>query len=111
MCQVYVNADPIVYETRVRSLRIHGVVTTVRLENLFWDVLQEIANREGMTTSQFAIKLYDELIALRNEPPANFTSFLRVCCLRYLSIEAEKNGATAPGSVDRRFRPMVVRGG
>jgi hypothetical protein len=24
----------------------HGVITTVRLENLFWDVLHEIAPRE-----------------------------------------------------------------
>jgi predicted DNA-binding ribbon-helix-helix protein len=43
-----------------------------------------------MTTSQFAVKLYDELIALRGEPPTNFASFLRVCCLRYLSMRADK---------------------
>ncbi len=36
MCQVYVRADPIQYESRTRSLRIHGVLTTLRLENLFW---------------------------------------------------------------------------
>jgi predicted DNA-binding ribbon-helix-helix protein len=93
MCRIYVNADPILYESRTRSLRIHGVITTVRLENLFWDVLQEIAGRENMTTSQFAAKLYDELIALRGEPPANFASFLRVCCLRYLSLETAKEEA------------------
>jgi predicted DNA-binding ribbon-helix-helix protein len=91
MCKVYVNADPILYESRTRSLRIHGVITTVRLENLFWDVLQEIASREGMTTTQFAVKLYDELVTLRGEVPSNFASFLRVCCLRYLSIEVGKS--------------------
>jgi predicted DNA-binding ribbon-helix-helix protein len=85
MCRVYIDADPILYESRTRSLRIHGVITTVRLENLFWDVLQEIAGRENLTTSQFAVKLYDELVALRGEVPTNFASFLRVCCLRYLS--------------------------
>jgi len=90
MCGIYSNADPILYESRTRSLRIHGVITTVRLENLFWDVLCEIAARESMTTSQFAVKLYDELIALRGEPPTNFASFLRVCCLRYLSMRADK---------------------
>src|SRR5689334_15402817 len=96
MCRVYINADPILYESRTRSLRIHGVITTVRLENLFWDVLQEIAGRENLTTSQFAVKLYDELIALRGEVPTNFASFLRVCCLRYLSIVAGK-GELASG--------------
>jgi predicted DNA-binding ribbon-helix-helix protein len=93
MCGVYINADPILYESRTRSLRIHGVITTVRLENLFWDVLQEIAGRENLTTSQFAVKLYDELIALRGEVPTNFASFLRVCCLRYLSMREAKHTA------------------
>lgn len=95
MCGIYINADPILYESRTRSLRIHGVITTVRLENLFWDVLHEIAARESMTTSQFAVKLYDELIALRGEMPTNFASFLRVCCLRYLSMRKE-NGVNLP---------------
>lgn len=113
MCQIYVNADPILYESRTRALRIHGVVTTVRLENLFWDVLHEIASREGMTTSQFAVKLYDELLSLRGEAPANFASFLRVCCLRYLSLEVAKNHAPEHGNVkgaavEKAFRPVVV---
>ncbi len=95
MCGIYINADPILYESRTRSLRIHGVITTVRLENLFWDVLHEIAARESMTTSQFAVKLYDELIALRGEMPTNFASFLRVCCLRYLSMRKD-SGTNAP---------------
>ncbi|MFM0297444.1 MULTISPECIES: ribbon-helix-helix domain-containing protein [Paraburkholderia] len=98
MCRVYINADPILYESRTRSLRIHGVITTVRLENLFWDVLHEIAARENMTTSQFAVQLYDELIALRGELPTNFASFLRVCCLRYLSMRTEKD-VDEPGAV------------
>ncbi|WP_277188969.1 ribbon-helix-helix domain-containing protein [Caballeronia sp. BR00000012568055] len=96
MCGVYINADPILYESRTRSLRIHGVITTVRLENLFWDVLQEIAARENLTTSQFAVKLYDELIDLRGELPTNFASFLRVCCLRYLSMREAKKPVAKP---------------
>ena len=43
MCELYVKADPILYESRSRSLRIRGVVTTLRLENQFWDILREIA--------------------------------------------------------------------
>ncbi len=85
MCYVYVHADPIQYEARTRSLRINNVVTTIRLENLFWDVLAEIASREGKTTNQMIATLYEELTALREDNP-NFTSFLRVCCLRYLSL-------------------------
>ncbi len=85
MCSVYVHADPIQYEGRTRSLRINNVLTTIRLENLFWDVLAEIAGKEKKTTNQMITTLHEELSALRNDNP-NFTSFLRVCCLRYLSL-------------------------
>jgi predicted DNA-binding ribbon-helix-helix protein len=95
MCGIYTNADPILYESRTRSVRLHGVLTTVRLENLFWDVLREIAEREDLTTSQFMAKLHDELMKLHGETH-NFASFLRVCCLRYLSLLA---AATMPANV------------
>lgn len=85
MCSVYVNADPIQYEARTRSIRINNVLTTIRLENLFWDVLAEIAGREDKTTNQMIATLHQELQAQREDSP-NFTSFLRVCCLRYLSL-------------------------
>ena len=87
MCEIYVKADPILYEARSRSVRIHGVVTSLRLENLFWDVLGQIAARDGMTTNQLIAKLYDELIEHRGEVP-NLASFLRVSCMRYLSLVA-----------------------
>ncbi|GAC1532171.1 MAG: ribbon-helix-helix domain-containing protein [Vulcanimicrobiaceae bacterium] len=88
MCQVYAAADAILYESRTRSLRIHGVLTTIRLENHFWDVLFEMAEREGFSTNQLIAKLYDEITIHRGTDPVNFASFLRVCCLRYLSVLA-----------------------
>ena len=84
MCELYVKADPILYESRSRSLRIRGVVTTLRLENQFWDVLREVAEVDGMTTNQLITKLYDEVMEYRGEV-VNFASFLRVSCIRYLS--------------------------
>ena len=84
MCELYVKADPILYESRSRSLRIRGVVTTLRLENQFWDILQEIAEVDDMTTNQLITKLYDEVMELRGEV-VNFASFLRVSCTRYLA--------------------------
>jgi predicted DNA-binding ribbon-helix-helix protein len=65
-------------------LRICGVVTTVRLENQFWDILSEIASVDGMTTNQLITKLYEEVMDYRGEV-VNFASFLRVSCTRYLS--------------------------
>ncbi|MGO2288246.1 ribbon-helix-helix domain-containing protein [Pseudomonas lundensis] len=83
MCELYVKADPILYESRSRSLRIGGVVTTLRLENQFWDILSEIADADGMTTNQLVAKLYEEVMDYQGEV-VNFASFLRVSCTRYL---------------------------
>ncbi len=88
MCEIFVKADPALYACRARSMRLHGAVTSIRLEKLFWNVLEEIAQRDGMSTSQLITKLYDELVEYRGEVD-NFTSFLRVCCLRYLSLTVE----------------------
>ncbi|BAI72204.1 hypothetical protein AZL_015660 [Azospirillum sp. B510] len=108
MCEIYVKADPILYEPRSRSVRIHGVVTTIRLESLFWDVLAEIAARDGMTTNQLIAKLYDEIVEYRGEVP-NLASFLRVSCLRYLSLVVNAaEGKKAPSQSPRRLSDNVV---
>ena len=91
MCELYVKADPILYESRARSLRIRGVVTTLRLENQFWDILREIAEVDGMTTNQLITKLYDEVMDFRGEV-VNFASFLRVSCTRFLGQRRERLG-------------------
>ena len=48
MCQIFVRANAQSYEATTRSIRLHGVVTSVRLENLFWDRLEEIAQRDAI---------------------------------------------------------------
>lgn len=83
MCEIYAKTDPILYESRSRSIRIDKVVTSIRLENLFWDVLSQIAAEENLTTNQLIATLYNEVYALQGEVP-NFASFLRVSCIRYL---------------------------
>jgi predicted DNA-binding ribbon-helix-helix protein len=95
MCEIYSKADPILYESRTRSIRMRGVLTTIRLENLFWEVLTEMAARESSTTNQLVVKLHDEVVAWRGES-VNFASFLRVCCLRYLSVDAPKEFDSPP---------------
>ena len=89
MCEIFIGADPLSYESRTRSVRLHGVVTSIRLEHLFWDVLDEIAGRDGLTVVQLIEKLYDELIAARGEA-GNFASFLRVSALRYEALLATR---------------------
>lgn len=88
MCEVFISADPQSYDSRTRSVRLHGVVTSIRLENLFWQVLEEIAGRDGLGVAQLIEKLYDELVIARGEV-GNFASFLRVSALRYEALLAQ----------------------
>jgi predicted DNA-binding ribbon-helix-helix protein len=83
MCEFFVKADPIAYEQRSRTVRIHGVLTSIRLENMVWDTLAEMAEEEGRTTNALISTFHDEILAHRGEVP-NFASFLRVSSMRYL---------------------------
>lgn len=87
MCKIYAQADPILYECRARSVRISGVITTIRLENLFWQTLSELAADNDMTTNQLIAKLHEEVSQHLGET-TNFASFLRVTCLRYQCLKA-----------------------
>ncbi|MBB1343273.1 ribbon-helix-helix domain-containing protein [Pseudoalteromonas sp. SR44-5] len=90
MCQLFINADSRLWTCRTKSLRIDGVVTSIRLEEFFWDILEEVAFRDQMTVNQMITKLYLESLDADHDI-GNFTSFLRVCCSRYLSLVADGN--------------------
>ena len=83
MCKLHGGADPDQYEPRQRSVRIHGVITSIRLENVMWDVLSDIAAGQECTTNALIARLYDDAVAHRSDLP-NFSSFLRVTCVRHL---------------------------
>ena len=94
MCEFFVKADPIQYEQRSRTVRIHGVLTSLRLENMVWDILAEMAEAEGKTTNALVSLFHDEILAHRGEVP-NFASFLRVTCMRYLRRAADSRAVSA----------------
>lgn len=97
MCEYFVKADPIQYEQRTRTIRIHGVLTSIRLENMVWDILAEMAEAEHCTTNHLIVQFHDEILAHRGEVP-NFASFLRVTGMRFLRrklTEAERAGGAA----------------
>lgn len=88
MCQLFINADQAQWQSKTRSMRIDGVITSIRLEQFFWHTLNEIATCDGMTVSQLITRLYYEALDADHDI-GNFTSFLRVCCGRYLSLAAD----------------------
>ncbi len=87
MCQLFIGADSQLWQSYTRSLRIDGVVSSVRLEQFFWNSLEEIAFRDDMTVNSLITKLYFESID-EGHDLGNFTSFLRVCCGRYHALIA-----------------------
>lgn len=110
MCQVFISADPQSYESRTRSVRLHGVVTSIRLENLHWEVLEEIAARDGLSVTQLITRLYDELVQARGAV-GNFASFLRVSALRYMALVAQNRIPADPSIPLRTLNPDTVLGG
>jgi len=86
VCRLFVNADPELWQSRLRSVRMEGVSTSIRLENLYWRVLEELAARDRMSLPQLLARLHTELTEAHGKVE-NFSSFLRVCCGRYLMLQ------------------------
>lgn len=89
MCQVFAGQDPERYQCSTRRLRLNGQSTSIRLEQAFWAILDEIAEGDGVTTPAFISTLHSEVLELRGEP-TNFTSLLRCACLKFLELKAQQ---------------------
>lgn len=86
MCDIYASTDPSLYKSVARSVRIGGVVTSIKVERRFWQILEEIAAEGGMSLAQFLTQLHDEVIDRQGEI-GNFASLLRVVCATYLNLQ------------------------
>lgn len=106
MCEFFVSADPILYESRTRSVRIHGVQTSIRLENFVWDTLATLAAEEGLTTNALLVQFHDEILRHRGDV-LNFTSFLRVTSLRYLRRKCDQLEAARDGDALAQAQPRA----
>jgi predicted DNA-binding ribbon-helix-helix protein len=84
MCQIYASAAPERYDSEAHSLRIQGCVTSIRLEKEFWNILDEMAAQDCITTPELINVLYYEVHQNFGEV-RNFTSFLRTACTIYLT--------------------------
>jgi len=102
MCKIFISADPELYRCRSRSIRLSGAATSIRLENLFWKVLEEIGARDGLSVAQLITRLYDEL-AVAGSDCANFSSFLRVSCMRYMALQVSGH---IPSDTDVSIRSL-----
>jgi predicted DNA-binding ribbon-helix-helix protein len=90
MCHVFAGQDPERYASTTRRLRLNGQSTSIRLENAYWEVLDEMAENEGVSTPAFISTLHSEVLELRGEPD-NFTSLLRCSCLKFMELTPSRN--------------------
>ena len=64
-----------------RSVRIHGHSTTIRLEQAYWTVMEDLADREETTVAGLITKVHDHC---QFSDQKNLASCLRVLCLKYV---------------------------
>ncbi|RAI04289.1 aryl-sulfate sulfotransferase [Acuticoccus sediminis] len=84
MCNVFAGIPRESYESQTRSVRLNGHSTSIRLEAVYWDILERLADKEGLSLSRFLTELHDEVLDLHGEA-RNFSSLLRCVCLVHLS--------------------------
>ncbi|MGF1696699.1 ribbon-helix-helix domain-containing protein [Vibrio kyushuensis] len=84
MCEIYSGAEDKLFELKTRSVRIDGVVTSIRLEAVFWKIIEDISAESHISVAEFLTRIYNEVIQRRGEL-GNFTSLLRVACTTYLN--------------------------
>lgn len=110
VCNLFVSQDPATYAAETRSVRLHGHVTSIRLETAFWTTLEEIASHEGLSVARFVSVLHDEILDRTGEV-ANFASFLRVACLHWVRNQtlhaaqiAERDSSVGPHLAAEKLR-------
>ena len=68
-----------------RGFRIHGHSTTIRLERVFWTVLEDMSERTGTTLPALITRIHDQCLVANDK---NISSCLRVICMKYMNIYA-----------------------
>jgi len=98
MCRLFAHQPQRDYESQTRSLRIGGHCTSIRLEMSFWDTLDEIAAKEGMSLAKFLTTLHNEVLDDHGEVN-NFASlfalFLSDLSLRSAAVVRDFGGNAA----------------
>jgi predicted DNA-binding ribbon-helix-helix protein len=83
MCQLFAHQSPHRYESVTRRIRLNGQSTSIRLERAFWNILDQMAEKERVSTPAFLSKLHSEVLE-QNSEAKNFTSLLRCACTLHL---------------------------
>ena len=55
MCHLFASQPPDRYTFETRSIRLNGQSTSIRLERVFWDILEDIAEAERISVPRFIL--------------------------------------------------------
>jgi predicted DNA-binding ribbon-helix-helix protein len=94
MCQIFAGQDPSRYECITRRLRLNGQSTSIRLERAFWGIVDQMAEKDGVSTPAFVSKLHSEVLQQHGEV-TNFASLLRCACTIHLGELEQLSQPTA----------------
>jgi len=78
--QRYCDFDSKLVTPRQRSVRINGLATCIRLEEIYWTIIDMLAKQESITVGKLLSKWAIE-IDLRSDVVRNFTGYVRVICI------------------------------
>ncbi|MDE1184501.1 ribbon-helix-helix domain-containing protein [Paraburkholderia sp.] len=76
----YCNFSPRLTRPKLRSIRVNGFATCLRLEEIYWRIIEEIARQESLTVGKLISKWSLE-IDMTQETICNFTSLIRIICV------------------------------
>lgn len=85
MCKLFINVDLDFWVSRIYFLCIDGMVISICMENIFWQVFGEFVECDGMNLFQMIICFYYEFIDVGYDL-GNFILFFRVCVMCYLVL-------------------------
>lgn len=81
-----------------RSVRLNGFATCLRLENIYWAVLERIARVNGCTVNS-VLSHVDREVHLRHGGVKNFSGLVRVICVVFLLNGADDADEESDGQL------------
>ena len=76
----YCNFNVNLLTLRQRSVRLNGIATCLRLEEIYWLIIEELAHEEALTVGKLISRWAMEM-DLAHESICNFTGYVRVVCV------------------------------
>ncbi|CAI3787402.1 hypothetical protein AHFPHNDE_01061 [Pseudomonas sp. MM227] len=79
-----------------RSVRLNGFATCLRLERIYWEILERIALANECTVNAL-LSYVDREVHLRHGGVKNFSGLVRVVCVTYLMGRDRTSSVTLDG--------------